>query len=116
MVTGIMCAVFLFSAGMYLTKYDMVQEFFSHLGFPIWLIYPMAILKILGVIAIVSKLSKFLKELAYSGFLFNAVLALSAHIMAGDNGYLLSIIALLSLILSWILDRRISRANAMSFY
>lgn len=112
--TGIMCFIFLYSAGMYFTKYQMVTEFFTHLGFPVWLIYPMAILKILGVVAILTKLSTFLKELAYSGFLFNALLAFSAHIMAADSGYLLSIIALISLIISWILDRRIKFINTKS--
>ncbi len=114
--TSIMCIVFLFSAGMYLMKYEMVSGFFTQLGFPVWLIYPMAILKILGVVTIVTKLSKFLKELAYSGFLFNAVLALSAHIMSDGSGYLLSVIALISLIVSWILDRRISTNHTSTFH
>lgn len=103
--TGVMCAIFLFSATMYLTKHDMVQGFFMHLGFPLWLIYPLAVLKILGVVAVLTKLSSFLKELAYAGFLYDALLATAAHIMAGDGFPLMSVLALAVTVVSWVLDR-----------
>ena len=102
-----MCLIFLFSAYMYLSNYEQVTGFFEELMFPTWLIYPMAIAKILGVIAILSKQSKFLKELAYAGFFYDALLALCAHLINGDGGYLFSIIALSATIVSWIFDRRI---------
>jgi hypothetical protein len=102
-----MSLVFLFSAGMYLSNYKMVEGFFQQLSFPTWLIYPMAILKILGVVAIVSKKSLFLKELAYAGFLFNGILALSAHLIANDGGYVMSGLALLATCVSWFFDRKV---------
>jgi hypothetical protein len=105
--TAVMCLVFLFSAQMYLFKYEMVTGFFKALGFPVWLIYPMAILKILAVVAILAKKSVFLKDLAYAGFLFNALLALSAHINAKDGGYLMSLIALIATIVSWFMDKKL---------
>lgn len=105
--TAIMCLIFLYSAFMYLTKYDMVVGFYEALGFPTWLIYPLAIAKILGVIAILSKQSKFLKELAYAGFFYDAVLALSAHVVNEDGAHLFSVIALISTIVSWYFDRKL---------
>ena len=105
--TAIMCLIFLYSASMYLTKYEMVTGFFQALQFPTWLVYPLAITKILGVVAILTKQSKFLKELAYAGFFYDALLALTAHMMNGDGGYLFSVIALSATIISWIFDRRI---------
>jgi hypothetical protein len=99
--TIIMCLVFLFSAGMHLLNYEMVTGFFKALGFPVWLIYPMAILKIFGVVAVISNQSKFLKELAYAGFLFNGILAFSAHAMIRDGGYAMSGIAIIGTIVSW---------------
>ena len=74
--TGIMCAIFLFSAGMYLSNYEMVVGFYENLGFPSWMVYPSAIAKILGVIAILSKKSKLLEEWAYAGFFFDAAMAM----------------------------------------
>ena len=105
--TSIMCLVFLLSAGMYLFNYERASGFFIHLGFPTWLIYPLAILKIAAVIAILTKKSKFLKELAYAGFLFDAILALAAHNIAGDGESMLSVIAVVSIIVSWIYDRKV---------
>ena len=105
--TGILCAVFLFSAMMYLLKYTMVSGFFEGLGFPVWLVYPLAIAKILGIIILLIKKSNFLKELAYAGFFFDALLALSAHFMVSDGGYLMALIALISTVFSWIYDRKV---------
>ncbi len=98
--TIIMVAIFAFSAGMYLTRYEMVQGFFEHLGFPIWIIYPLAIAKILGIIAVLSKQSKLLTEWAYAGFFFDAVLATAAHQIVDGGGIIMSVIALVATVVS----------------
>lgn len=112
--TGIMCAIFLFSAFNYFTQYDMIAGFFEHLGFPIWLIYPMAIAKILGVVAILSRISPLLKEWAYAGFFFDAALALTAHQIAQDGASLFAIVALLSLIVSRFMEGKVFDKNPKS--
>lgn len=66
--TVIFCCIFIFSAILYFTRYEIVKGFFQALGYPVYLIYPLAIAKVLGVIAIVSKWSVLLKEWAYAGF------------------------------------------------
>lgn len=98
--TGLMCLIFLFSATMYLVKTDMVREFFVALNYPTYLIYPLAIAKILGVIAVLSNKSKLLKEWAYAGFFFDAVLAAQAHIDANDGGALMSICVIILTVVS----------------
>ena len=105
--TVIFCCIFLFSATMYFTKYEMVKGFFQSLGYPIYLIYPLATAKVLGVIAIITKKSRLLKEWAYAGFFFDAVLAAAAHFHANDGGQWLALTAMLMLIISRIFDRRI---------
>jgi pheromone shutdown protein TraB len=105
--TGLMSIVFLFSAGMYLSNYEMVTGFFKNLGFPTWLVYPMAILKILGVVAVISKKSNFLKDLAYSGFLYNGILALASHVIAKDGGYMMSLVAVIATCFSWFFDKKL---------
>lgn len=98
--TGIMCLIFLFSSYNYFFNYEVMAGFYTHLGFPTWLIYPSAILKILGVIAILSRQSNLLKEWAYAGFFFDASLALAAHTIAEDGAGLFAIVALISTLVS----------------
>ena len=98
--TTLMCAIFLFSASMYLIKPDMVKGFFDMLGHPSYLVYPLAFAKILGVIAVLSNKSKMLKEWAYAGFFFDAVLAAAAHISIKDGGEMMSIAAVILVIVS----------------
>ena len=83
--TGLLCLLMTFSAGMYILNHDEVAGFFTHLGFPLWMIYPLAVAKILGIVAILSRKSLVLKEWAYAGFAFDLLMAFAAHWMAGDG-------------------------------
>ena len=105
--TIIMVLVFSFSAAMYIFSYERARAFFENLGFPIWLIYPLAVAKILGLAAILTKKVKFLKELAYSGFLFDALLAFAAHTISNDGQSAMAIIAIVAIIISWVYDRKV---------
>ncbi len=84
--TVVFCDIFLSSATLHFTKFEIVKEFFQSLGYPIYLIYLIAIAKVLGVIVILSKRSKLLSEWAYAGFFFDVVLAAAAHFHANDGG------------------------------
>lgn len=105
--TSLLSLMMLGSAMFYLTQTDMVREIFSALGYPHYIIYPLAVAKILGVIAIVSNKNVDLKDLAYKGFLFDFILASSAHINAGDSGFAPSLAALLLLITSYIYNAKL---------
>ncbi len=98
--TAAMCGVFAFSASMYFTKTEMVRGFFESLGYPTYLVIPLAILKVLGIIAVLVKRPRMLTEWAYAGFFLDAVLAFVAHQVASDGGALFSIIAIVSTIVS----------------
>lgn len=98
--TGLMCALFLFSASMYLIQTEDVMGFFKNLGYPPYLVYPLAAAKILGVIAVVSNKSKMLKEWAYAGFFFDAVLAATAHLYVKDDQAMGAIIAICLVVIS----------------
>jgi len=80
--TILLCAMMLYSATMYFTKYKMVNDFFEVLGYPTYIIYPLATLKILGVIMILWRKSDWLTEWAYAGFFFDVILAFFAHYFA----------------------------------
>lgn len=105
--TGLLCALFIMGAMMYIFNYPRAEGFFISLGFPTWIIYPLATVKILGVITILTRKSNFLKELAYAGFLFDALLAFFAHLMVSDGEHMPALIAFALLIVSWIFDRKV---------
>ncbi len=104
--TGLLTALMLFSAGMYFFNYEMVSQTFTKLGFPTYIIYPLAIAKILGLVAIWTRKSPLLKEWAYAGFFFDFVLAFAAHISINDGEYIPALVAIVLLILSRVYDGR----------
>lgn len=105
--TVLLCALFIMGAMMYIFNYPRAEGFFISLGFPTWLIYPLAGLKIIGPIIILIRKSIFLKELAYAGFIFDAVLALFAHLKVGDGEYMFAILAITFTTISWVYDRKV---------
>jgi len=98
--TAIVSMIFLFSAFMYFTKYEMITGFFESFQFPTWLVYPLAIAKIIGVITLWVRPHRTLVEWAYAGFFFNAVLATVAHVNAGQGFMQLSVLAIVAVLLS----------------
>lgn len=106
-VTGLFSVHMLFTAVMYVFMYDMVSEMFESLGVSTAVIYPLAIAKVLGLLAIWTNKSRLLKELAYLGFAIDFVMAIATHIMAKDGGAIGGMIALVMLIVSYIYNRKV---------
>ncbi len=98
--TAAMCGIFAYSASMYFTKTAMVEGFFDALGYPSYLVIPLAILKVLGIVAVLTKASKMLTEWAYAGFFLDAILAFTAHYVVHGGGYMFSIIAIVGTVVS----------------
>ena len=109
--TGIISALMFFSATMYVIKNEMVREVFTNLGYPTYIIYPLATAKILGLVAIWTKKSRLLKEWAYAGFFFDLILAAAAHINIGDGEWVPALIGLVFLLVSYAYDRKLYRAD-----
>lgn len=105
--TALLCLVVLYSSVMYLFRYEMVTGFYVALGFPVWMIYPSAIAKILAVAAILTKWSAFLKEWAYAGLFFDVSMAMAAHVISGDGGGAFAIAAILFLVISYVMDGKL---------
>lgn len=99
--TGLLTVMMLMSAGMYFFNHTVVSETFTKLGFPAYIIYPLAIAKLLGLVAIWTNKIKALKDWAYAGFFFNFILALAAHVMIKDGEHMGAIVALVLLLVSY---------------
>lgn len=113
-VTGIFTLLVLMGASQYFFNHEVVKEMFEQIKFPTYLIYPMGIAKILGIVAIWSNKSKTLKEWAYAGFVFNFILAISAHLNVRDGEYFPAVLALVFVTASYIYSRKIYPENKNS--
>lgn len=113
--TTLLCLLFLYSAQMYFFNYEGVTKYFENIGFPAWLVYPLAIAKVLGVVAILSRKSILLKEWAYAGFFFDAVMAAAAHYMVADGGGTFAFAGILFVVVSrFFEDRTFPYDNGLS--
>ena len=99
--TGLLTALMLFSAGMYVLNHEMVAANFTNLGYPTYIIYPLALAKVLGLVAIWTKQSDTLKEWAYAGFFFDVVLAFSAHLMVSDGAFQAAMLGIVLVLASY---------------
>ena len=105
--TGLLSLMMLYSSiGMYLLNTSAIQGIFESLGFPAFLVIPLALMKIAGVITLLTRFHPIVKEWAYAGFFFNFVLAAAAHIHKGDGEAGGAIVALVLLIISYITEKR----------
>lgn len=107
--TGLFTALMLFSAGMYFFKNADIVKGFTSFGYPTYLIYPLAIAKLLGLVTIWQTKYKTVKEWAYAGFFFNVVLAFFAHVMISDGQQMGASIGLILLPLSYYFGKKIGR-------
>lgn len=85
--TALLSLLMLFSAGMYFFNNAEVQMEFIKLGFPTWVIIPLGVAKILGVLTLWVRPNQTLVEWAYAGFFFNFTLALVAHLQVNDGDF-----------------------------
>lgn len=103
LLTAIMC----FSVYNYLFNHEMIRGFFEAMGYPTYLIYPMATAKILGLIAIWGNFSKWLREWAYAGFFFNSILAFFAHYMISDGQQMGAVLAFVFVLTSYFTGKKV---------
>ncbi|MBJ2175159.1 DoxX family protein [Aureibaculum sp. A20] len=109
--TVVFSMVILLSAGMYFFNHEFIKTEFVKLGYPTYIIYPYATAKLLGLFAIWNPKFNSIKEWAYSAFFFAVILAFFAHIMIKDGGELLSVIAFVSLVTSYVFRKRINKVT-----
>ncbi len=106
-LTGLICLWMTFQGVMFIIGPAGFHEMFSKLGFPGWLVLPLGIAKLLAVVAILSKKSKLLKDLAYAGLAIDFIVAFGSHLIAGDGQWPASLIASIILAGSFYFDRKV---------
>ena len=104
--TGLLSALLLMSAGMYVFNNKEVSEMFTAFGYPTYIIYPLAVAKVSAVIVLLTQKQSKIKEWAYSALFFEFVLAFIAHYMIGDGEQMGAILAIILLVVSYIYGRK----------
>ncbi|TCU11244.1 DoxX family protein [Rhizobium sullae] len=78
--TALLSLLYLTSAYVYLAKRDWVRHVLAELGYPAYLVPIMIVVKILGPVAILSRFSVALSDLAYAGIFYHLLLSGLAHL------------------------------------
>lgn len=82
--TGIILFLLTWAAISYHIIHDKQASFFAAFGYPTYLIYPLAYLKIIAILVIVSHRYNDLRDMVYAAYFLNMILALVGHIVYGD--------------------------------
>lgn len=90
----------------YTTDYETFAGYFIAFGFPTWMVYPLAFLKLLALVAIATNRYRNLKDIAYGAYFINMAAATTAHVMAGDNP-VHAYVGLVAVPISYILSNKV---------
>lgn len=105
-VTGLLAAIMIGGGAFnYIFNHEAVAEGFTRYGFPTWLIYPMAVAKILGILAITLRFNHTIKEWAYAGLFYNSLLAVGAHVAISDGEQWGAVVAVILTLASYWLQK-----------
>ena len=105
--TGMLTLIMCFSVYNYFFNNALIVGFFENMGYPTYLIYPLAVAKILGLVTVWLNFSKWLKEWAYAGFFFNTLLAFFAHYMVSDGQHMGAVIAFIAVLASYFTGKEV---------
>ncbi len=103
-------AIVLFLLGFAAVTYHVIHEqqagFFTAFGYPEYLVYPLAYLKIVAFLVIVTHRYNDLRDMVYAAYFLNMVLALVGHINYGDF-YGHALVGLIALPISYLLGNQV---------
>jgi len=85
---------------------ETITDFFISYNYPTYLIYPLAYLKLVGAIVIITNLYADLKEWVYATYYINMILAFVAHYVAQDM-FWHAVLGLILVPVSYLLSNRV---------
>ena len=105
--TALVCLMMTAQGVMGIAMSEVLAETYNQMGYPSALVIPLAIAKLLAVIAILTKRVKILKTLAYYGLAIDFVVAAISHVVSGVGSPVPPLVALVLLIVSFVFDRKL---------
>ena len=103
--TGLFSLLFIGSSILGFIDPQGAYDEYRHLEFPSWILYPLSLLKALGIVAIISNKSQTLKDFAFAGFLYDLLLALGGHLAQMEIKAWLPIFGLVLWAFAFYMDR-----------
>ena len=110
--TGLLSLLYLAGAALYTFNHDMVAQMFPQLGYPVYLTYLLPVVKVLGPLAILSRYSVALSDLAYAGMFYHLLLAFSAHINSGVPGWPGAAVLFVMLLISFFTQNAVRKTQS----
>lgn len=108
-----MALVYLGGGAFYIFAHQMVVGMYEGLlHYPSYIIWPLAILKIVAGVAILWRPNAMITDWAYGAMFWHLLLAASAHVSVGDPGWPPAVIAWILLIVSWLTANRVRRVKS----
>lgn len=98
----------LLAVGFYFFDHAYVSDFFHKIGYPRYLVYPLGIVKIMGLIGMRNKKYRLIREWAYAGYLYNCTLAFFGNALTPGAPYTIAaLVAIVLLLTSYFTRKRI---------
>lgn len=113
--TSIILFLLAFAAITYHVINEEQTAFFTAFGYPEYLIYPLAYLKIVAIVVIVTHRYNDLRDMVYAAYFLNMLLALVGHINYGDF-YGHALVGLIMLPLSYLLGNQVRGIPKRHFF
>lgn len=105
-VTGVFVAIFTFSGVWTLIDPAGASIATEALDYPGWIVIPQGIAKLLGLVAILSRRFVLLTGLAFAGFFYDVLLALTSHLVHADwPGATLATVGLTATVAAFLVHR-----------
>ncbi len=113
--TAILLFLLSWAVGSYVLIHDVQAGYFEAFGYPTYLVYPLALLKFVAVLVIVSHRYNDLRDMVYAAYFFNMILALVGHVIFGDFfGH--ALIGLILLPISYLLGNQVRGKPKHTFF
>ncbi|MBX2905625.1 MAG: DoxX family protein [Taibaiella sp.] len=108
--SGVIAAMMLMSAGMYLSKSQQLVDGFKFMGYPQYMLYILGTAKLLSVFGLLQPWSLKLREWTYAGLTFTFIGAIWSH-LATSTPFAMPLIFLAILWVSWAFNRKMQSAT-----
>lgn len=104
--TAYMLLLMMMSVVSYHLNHDRMAMMFVTFGYPAYLVYPLAYLKLIGIIVVITNRYNNLKDWVYATYYINMILAFVVHVVA-ENFYWHAVLGLICVPISYIYSNKV---------
>lgn len=113
--TGVVLFLLTWAAISYHVIHETQAEYFTALGYPTYLVYPLAYLKLIAILVIVTHRYNDLRDMVYSAYFINMAMALVGHIIYGDF-FAHALLGMIAIPISYLLGIKVRGRPQKNFF